>query len=195
MSAAHLTDAASSASTDEQELLSRGERIEKLLDDVRALAGPTTWPRVEELVKALVDLYGAGLTRLLACARSSASAPASLDAELTQDDFLAGLLTLHGLHPLDMQRRVEEAIARLKREVPTLPAKMELLSVEPDRARLRLVEIENPELARSLAQLARQAILNAAPELSEVEIEGLSAAPGQPSNWVSVERLRTGGRS
>ncbi len=49
---------------EETDLLRTGERIEQLLD-ASAASGPVAKERAEELVRLVVDLYGAGLEKVL----------------------------------------------------------------------------------------------------------------------------------
>ncbi len=43
-----------------------GVRVERLLGELQAMVSPLAWQRVQQLVQTLVDLYGAGLSRMLA---------------------------------------------------------------------------------------------------------------------------------
>ncbi len=38
-----------------------GERIESLLAEVRSMASPPAWQRVDELIRLILELYGSGL--------------------------------------------------------------------------------------------------------------------------------------
>ena len=38
-----------------------GERIERLLEEVRSMASPPAWQRVDELIRLILELYGSGL--------------------------------------------------------------------------------------------------------------------------------------
>src|SRR5579862_3693154 len=84
-----------------------GARIEQLLDDLHAGSGARAWANVEELVRALTDLYGAGLARTIELL--GGEDPAAL-ARLATDDLVASLLLLHGLHPDSLPARVRGAI-------------------------------------------------------------------------------------
>jgi hypothetical protein len=87
-----------------------GARIEKLLDDVQDAAGPVTWPRVEALVTALVEMYGVGLDRVLGIARAAAGDPRSLEESLARDELVASLLALHELHTVPLDPRVQQVL-------------------------------------------------------------------------------------
>jgi hypothetical protein len=84
-----MIDTAKEASR--SDLMEPALRIEQLLSELRATAGPQVWPRVDELVSALVTLYGEGLARLLAALDEVGR------ARLRGDELVASLLELHGL--------------------------------------------------------------------------------------------------
>ena len=64
----------------------------------------------EELVRLVVDLYGAGLERLLEIVYDAAGSTTELLGRLAADDLVASLLLVHGLHPDDVGDRVERAL-------------------------------------------------------------------------------------
>jgi hypothetical protein len=70
-----------------------GDRIEGVLDTLLSTGDPDVQAAAEELVRALTELYGAGLSRVVDLVERRA--PAILPA-LLQDDLVAGLLELHG---------------------------------------------------------------------------------------------------
>src|SRR2546427_343583 len=51
-----------------------GERIARLLDELRAQANPYAWQQVDELLRTVLDLYGRGLARVVEIASGAASA-------------------------------------------------------------------------------------------------------------------------
>jgi Fe-S cluster biogenesis protein NfuA len=162
-----------------------GERIARLLDEIKAAAGPGTWQKVEELVRRLVALYGDGLGRVLALARETGA----LDpARLCADELVSSLLLLHGLHPLPTGDRVSRAVAVLRDRLPPDVA-LELVGLGEDGVvRLRVSGAGACGIAAAaLARGIEHAILEAAPEVARVDIEGASTAP-------RAERLVTIGR-
>ena len=48
-----------------QNLRAVGDRIESLLDELRAAADPRSYELAEELLRLVTELYGAGLSRLV----------------------------------------------------------------------------------------------------------------------------------
>ncbi|MFE0517100.1 hypothetical protein, partial [Streptomyces sp. NPDC058964] len=83
-----------------------GRRIEDVLDRLAGSGDAATAAAAEELVRSLMDFYGAGLARIL----ELLSAGAALET-LLGDELVAGLLVLHDLHPEDRETRIARALA------------------------------------------------------------------------------------
>jgi Fe-S cluster biogenesis protein NfuA len=145
------------------------ERIQLLLDEVRELAPPPAWQRVEELIQRLVALYGEGLKRLLMHAREC-GADGTLSDRLAGDDLVSSLLLLHDLHPLDTEGRVRNAIERLRPHLAERGARLELIGIADGIARVRFAGGSGCGSA-ALQQLVHRTIEEAAPELTSVELE------------------------
>jgi Fe-S cluster biogenesis protein NfuA len=154
-----------------------GDRITRLLEEVRGMAGPSTWARVEELVRAIVALHGAGLERVLALVAGGGSLDPALAGRLASDELVSSLLLLHGLHPAPPAERVAQAIGLLRERLGG--AEVALVAIGDDGvARVRLVTGRDQACGFSAAALRRtveQAILEAAPELAGVEVEAAGA--------------------
>jgi hypothetical protein len=166
-----------------------GEHVERLLEEVESVAGPVAWPRVEALVAALVDLYGTGLQRTVACAREAARSAGELDDHLLRDELIASLLLLHGLHPLGLEQRIGAALARVRTELPR-SAPLELVRIDNGIVKLRVAKGNPRDEARPppTTVVARE-IERDAPEVGGVEIEE-AAAP----ELLPVDRLHRKGR-
>jgi hypothetical protein len=82
---------------DAEALTERDRLIMRLLAEAEAACGPAAWPRVESVITALVDLYGAGLERILDRAKAAASDPVTLERTLADDEIVSSLLVLHEL--------------------------------------------------------------------------------------------------
>lgn len=168
-----------------------GERIEQLLDALGA-SGPVARDRAEELVRVVVDLYGAGLERLL-----EITGPALSDStvdELAGDELVAGLLVVHGLHPYGVAERVERALESVRPYLRSHGGDVELLGIDEGVVRLRLLG-HCDGCAGSTATLStavREAIDVAAPEIVQVDVEEPTAAPhpAPTGTLIPVESLR-----
>src|SRR5580658_2492426 len=94
-----------------QNLRAIGERIEHALDELHATADPRTINLAEELLRLVSDLYGAGFGRVIALAQEHA--PSLIDA-LVDDELVASLLLVQGLHPSSLDARVEAALESVR---------------------------------------------------------------------------------
>ena len=123
--------------SDADNLRATGDRIARLLEQFESLPDPRPAGWAEELLRLVTSMYGEGLTRVLelACGPEPVAGPALL-TRLAEDDLLASLLLLHGLHPDAMQRRVERALAGLEGSLGS--ADVRLLEVDEDEASVRV---------------------------------------------------------
>jgi len=150
----------------------RGERIDRLLEQVEAAVGPTTWPRVEELLATILDLYGDGLARLVAVASPE------LVKRLASDELLSSLLLLHGVHPVPAEDRARAAVERVNAQLAAQGVRVEIVVFERDKVRLRA----EGELGESAVRLAAREIERTAPEIAVVR-------PEAPVQLLSADRL------
>jgi hypothetical protein len=137
-----------------------GARIEALLGELRATSDPTTAARIDELVARLVELYGAGLARIVERLDHAAR------VRIAKDKLVSSLLVLHGLHPDDVLVRVEEALLRAGAGAASLLA-IDARGV----ARVRL-EGGPHDATGGLRDALERAVREAAPEVARVEIVG-----------------------
>ncbi|SES48377.1 hypothetical protein SAMN04487983_106820 [Streptomyces sp. yr375] len=84
-----------------------GRRVEEILDRLTASGDPKAAAAAEELVRSLMDFYGAGLARILHLQSAAAGDPL---AKLLGDELVASLLVLHDLHPEDRDTRIARAL-------------------------------------------------------------------------------------
>src|SRR3984957_2123385 len=116
---------------------SAGDRIQTLLDATSA-SGEAARERAEQLVREVVELYGAGLSRVLAAINGEAGEadPGILD-RLVADDLVASLLLVHGLHPHDVRRRVSEALDGVRPYLGSHGGDVHLLDIVGDTVQLQ----------------------------------------------------------
>jgi Fe-S cluster biogenesis protein NfuA len=163
------------AGSEDPDLRAVGARIEQLLEELRAVADPAVQRRVEEAVRLLVELYGAGLARAVALLQQERDGP-RLIGRLAADDLVASLLVLHGLHPLELEARVRGALERVRPWLGAHAGGVELLGVDDDGVvRLRLEGSCHgcPSSTATVRLAIERAIEEAAPDVTRVEVEGL----------------------
>jgi Fe-S cluster biogenesis protein NfuA/nitrite reductase/ring-hydroxylating ferredoxin subunit len=173
--------------TEPPDLRAVGDRIDALLD-ASSSGGAVARERSEELVRLVADLYGAGLERILDILYDAGRLDEEVLADLADDELVAGLLIVHGLHPYGVEERVEQALEKVRPYLGSHGGDVELLEVTAGgTVRLRLLGTCDgcPSSSVTLKLAVEGAIESAAPEISTIEVEAptdWSAAPpgGQP---------------
>ncbi|HEX5188541.1 MAG TPA: NifU family protein [Streptosporangiaceae bacterium] len=184
-----------------------GERIEELLSALRsggrAATAADPAATAEELVGLLVGLYGEGLEHIVAALAGRGSEGAAILAALTEDPLVESLLLLHDLHPLSVDERIQRALDRVRPYLGSHAGGVHYLGVADGVARLRLEgSCQGCPSSTVTVKLAIEgAVLDAAPEIGEVVVEGMTTAPepallqigprppaagGQDSGWVAL---------
>lgn len=147
-----------------------GERIEGLLGELTGPARETA----EELVRALVELYGGGLAKILELSGPDTS------HKLAGDPLVSALLVIHDLHPLSTMERVAGALDRVRPYLGSHAGGVEILGLTDGVLSLSLQGncsgCPSSQLTATMA--IERAVLEDAPEIVEVTVEGVVAEQG-----------------
>jgi hypothetical protein len=131
------------------------EKIEALLEE---------HPEASELVQSLMELYGTGLARILELAPD-------IQDRLAEDKLVSTLLLLHGLHPVDVETRLRQALHRVERGLDA--HSIEITGIEDGVAYVRIAQNGGGPPPALVGSAIERAVADAAPDLLGVEIEGL----------------------
>jgi Fe-S cluster biogenesis protein NfuA len=150
-----------------------GDRVEALLDQVETFP-PREREVATELVQELLDMYGEGLARIVA----------ACDVPV-EDELVAHLLFLHGLHPVPVAERVSRALDEVRPYLVAHGGGVELLGVDEGVVRLRLEGACNgcPSSALTLTSAVEEAVMRAAPDVERIEALGAV----EPSGLLQIE--------
>ena len=150
------------------------ERVQDLLGSLDEIADPVAQARVQELVGTVLELYGAGLERILGVIADAGEGAIHIRNALLDDGVVASLLLIHGLYPVPLEERITEAVESVRPFLASHGGGVEILSVEDGVARLRLQGSCNgcPASASTLEHALKEAIEEAAPDLLSLEVEG-----------------------
>jgi Fe-S cluster biogenesis protein NfuA len=186
---------------EEREFRQRMGRIETLVQEVERFADPAARAHTKEIVQAVLDLHGAGLERLLehVIAAAPNGAGHALVDRLADDDVVAGLLLLHGLHPVDLRTRVARALDHVRPYLHSHGGNVELVNVDGGVVRLRMQGSCHgcPSSSVTLKLAIEEAIYDRAPDVTAIEVEGAlpphtTAADAIPqTGFIPVEQLLT----
>jgi Fe-S cluster biogenesis protein NfuA/nitrite reductase/ring-hydroxylating ferredoxin subunit len=168
------------------------ERPEQLVQRVQDLqerlgAGdPATVQLADELVSAVVQMYGAGLERIVAALVDGGDEGRRLAASLTEDDLVSTLMLIHDLHPVPLEGRVQAALDSVRPYMESHGGNVELLGLSDGVARIHLQGScsDCSASAVTLELAIKQALEEAAPDLEGLEVLGVApqttGGPGLP---------------
>lgn len=152
-------------------------RVEGLLGELESLGDPRARDTAFETVQALLELYGAGLARIL-------ESVGTLQATtLAGDDLVEHLMLLHGLHPVGVEERVRDALESVRPYLGSHGGDVELIGVIDGVARVRMRgSCEGcPASSMTLKLAIEDAVLKAAPDVERVEAEPAELEPSAPA--------------
>ena len=173
-------------------------RVQELTEALEALDDGHARAVAEDLVGAIVELYGEGLRRMVETLEAAGPAGQEIHDRLVEDGVVASLLLIHDLYPIDLETRVREALATVRPYMESHGGDVELLGLQDGVAHLRLVgHCEGcPASAATLELAIKEALEEAAPDLAGLEVEGVAAAPARgiaPSPGLLQIQMPNGG--
>jgi Fe-S cluster biogenesis protein NfuA len=171
----------------------RAQKIGELVQSLERIADPAAHSAAKELVQLVMDLHGAALERILEIVFQSDEAGSRLINEIAFDSLVSSLLILYGLHPDDLQTRVERKLEQIAPRLHKMGASVTLISAEGGNVRLRVSADHHAcgSTTRSLRESVEGDVYDAAPDLASLTIEGLEEPAA--SGFVELEKLMGAG--
>jgi Fe-S cluster biogenesis protein NfuA len=160
------------------------ERVESLVHDLEQLPDASIRRSAQEVVRTVVELHGLALERMLERIADAGAAGRALIDSLAQDELVASVLLLHGIHPVDLETRVGQAIDSVRPLLRSHGGNVELLAISGGVVRLRMLGNCDgcPSSALTLKSAIEQAIIEKAPDVTGIEVDGAAgnghAVPG-----------------
>ena len=139
----------------------RIQKIEGLIAQIRSAPDPSIRDTALELVQILLDFHAAGLDRMMEITSDAGDAGWDIIDRFGSDQVVANLLLLHGLHPLDLDTRVREALDRVRPYLHSHGGNVELIAITDGVVRLKLIGSCNgcPSSSVTLKTAIQSAIL------------------------------------
>jgi Fe-S cluster biogenesis protein NfuA/nitrite reductase/ring-hydroxylating ferredoxin subunit len=170
------------------------ERIEGLIRKIENLPDAEARASSVELVQSLMDFHGAGLDRLMELIAEAGEAGYSIFDKFAADDLVGSLLLLYNLHPVPLEERVMQALAKVRPYLDSHGGNVELIGITDEVVRLRLQGSckSCPSSSMTLKLAIEEAIYAAAPDVVAIEAEGITAQPA-PTGFVQIGKLNNQG--
>ncbi|HEY4001085.1 MAG TPA: NifU family protein [Candidatus Xenobia bacterium] len=161
-------------------------RVQQALDRLHSLPDPRARQWGQEAVRALLELYGAGLERMLDCVHKAS--PALLD-ELAKDPLVSSLMVVHNLHPWSVLDRIEQALEGVRPYLRSHAGDVRLLEYAEGVVRLSLEGTCHgcPSSSVTMKLAVEKAIMEAVPEALRIQVEGQAEQPEvMHGDWLPV---------
>src|ERR1700761_2233362 len=172
-----------------EQLIGRVQDLQERLDTTGDAA---TREVADQLVSAVVQMYGAGLARIVellgGLGPGHAGGRAIADA-MSEDELVSTLLLIHDLHPVPLEDRVRAALDSVRPYMESHGGNVELLSLQDGIATIHLRGScsDCSASAVTLELAIKQALEEAAPDLEALEVLGVAAQTGpQPGGLPMV---------
>jgi Fe-S cluster biogenesis protein NfuA len=164
----------------------RIKHLETLIHNLERVPDSVAREQARELVQTLLEFHGTALARLLERVADLGKPGHALITSLADDDIVSSLLLLYGLHPLDLETRVEQALQRVRPLLRSHHGDVELEGVVDGVVRLRMQGSCNgcPSSALTLKNAIEEAIYAAAPDVEAIQVEGVADA--SPSDLLQI---------
>jgi Fe-S cluster biogenesis protein NfuA len=159
-------------------------RVEELSARVQQLEDPRARELTEELVSAVIAMYGDGLERIMAVIGDSREAGATILDELSQDGAVASLLLIHDLYPVPLRERVLEALETVRPYMESHGGDVELVELTDEGVAFLALRGSCHGCSASRATLESaitQALEEHCPDLSGIEVGGVLEEGGAVS--------------
>ncbi|MGZ4175245.1 MAG: NifU family protein [Solirubrobacteraceae bacterium] len=160
--------------------------VQELQERLEASGDAATRDVAEQLVSAVVQMYGAGLERIVDLLAGAGEDGRRIAAALGEDELVATLLLIHDLHPVPLEDRVRAALDSVRPYMESHGGNVELLSVHDGVATIHLRGScsDCAASAVTLELAIKQALEEAAPDLEGLEVLGVApqtaGGPGLP---------------
>jgi hypothetical protein len=168
------------ARLDDREVRALLGALNDQLDQLEAMPGP-----VSELgltvVAGVAEIYGQALIRTLELAD-----PAAVERML-DDELIAHLLALHGIHPESVEKRLTRVIEELRAAVSDQGGTVELDRLDETVAVVRVALGARASRSADVEHTVRRAVMTAVPELANVTI--VPAGSASATAFVPLDAL------
>ena len=167
-------------------------RVEELIHQAEQIGDEDLRGQVQELVQHLLDFHGAGLARMIGQVRQMGAEGEALLCDWTRDEVTASLLLLYGLHPVEMEVRVRDALGRLRSQLRAQGVEAELVSIDDGVVRLRMTDKADECASSSIAVRRKiaKAIYDAAPDAAGIKVDGDAPHPAAKIKFIPMSQLK-----
>ena len=176
--------------TEDKEFQKKIQRIGELVSELENIADAELRTRAKALVQLLLDLHSAGIERMIEIVAKNGDTGQQTIDHLGSDPLVSSLMVLYGLHPLDFESRVAQAVEKISPRVRKGGGELHLISSEGGVVRVHVQVTSHAcgSTGKTIEKMVEDALYEAAPDIDELIIDGLDGGAGS-SGFVPVGTL------
>ncbi len=149
----------------------RIQRIEELIQKFESASDPNTRADAHKLVQAIMEFHGAAIDRMMEIIAEAAEGEPPVFDNFARDELVSNMLLLHGLHPLELETRVAQALDKVRPILRAQSGNVHLLRINGDEVHLRFEGKPAPHLKTAI----EEEIYNAAADVTAIHIDGFES--------------------
>src|SRR5262249_12527728 len=111
------------------ELRNRIQKIDGLIAQIRSGTDPRLRDAALDLMQTAMESTAAGIDRMMESASETGETGWRIMDDFGRDELVGNMLLLHGLHPVDLESRVKEALQKALPYLHSHGGNVELLKV------------------------------------------------------------------
>ncbi|MES1260522.1 MAG: hypothetical protein ABUS49_02210, partial [Acidobacteriota bacterium] len=146
------------------------KRIEELIGKFENSADPATRIDAQKLVQAIMEFHGAALERMMEMIAASEAEPPVFDV-FARDELVSSLLLLYGLHPMDLETRIAQALDKVRPILRAQAGSVYLLRISDGEVYLRF----EGKPAAHLKNAIEEEVYKAAADVTVLHIDGFES--------------------
>jgi len=175
---------------DDKDFQMKIQRIGQLVGDLENIVDPEARASAKALVQLVLDLHAAAFERVMEIVAKNGEPGLHTIDDLGRDPLVGSLLVLYGLHPLDLESRVAQAVEKVRPHVRKGGGELDLIAIENGAVSLRLQVSGHGcgSTGKTLKAMVEDALYEAAPDVNGLLIEGLDEQTGS-SGFVPLGKL------
>lgn len=174
-----MTPAAVSDKTSQQRI----GQIEELVNKFETSADPATRADVRKLVQAILEFHGAAVDRMMEIMVEAEPEPIAFEG-FARDELVSGMLLLHGLHPLDFETRVAQALDKARPILLAQAADVQLVRIDGNDVVLRFQGKASAHLKTAI----EDEIYKYAADVTALQIDGMESLTSKAGELVKLTR-------
>jgi Fe-S cluster biogenesis protein NfuA len=177
--------------SERREFTRRSDRIEELVSRLENCGDPAMRAVAQELLQAVIELHGVALERIIDAVAALQHGSAAIE-QMAEDDLVSNVLSLHGINPIPLEKRVATAIEETRPYLKSHGGDVELTSIEGEVVQVKLNGTCGTcsSSMETLKSTVEAAIYDVAPEVVTVVLESMPIAPHSNLVTLQVNTLR-----